>query len=259
MRNSDASLAPSGTPAFAADSTAVSLWNIERELNRQLSPSGPDEHHPVHRARMSNLVIFCDTETRALQVAAEIPAVIAIHPARVILLLGEPEASKGVADKIDSWVRTWCHRGGGGQQICTELITLRARGPGVARLPFSVRELLLGDLPTNLWWVSSQPPGFGGNVLFDLSENVEQIVYDSIGWLEPARAVAATATWLAKFERGSGIGRRRVASDLNWRRLKYWRRLWAKPWPRLRRLVRSNRSPKCSSSMARMRSCRPGS
>ncbi len=89
-----------------------------------------------------------------------------------------------------------------------------------------MRELLqLGDLPTNLWWAASQPPAFGGTLIFDLSERVEQIVYDSIGWLEPARTVAATGAWLSKFEHGSGIGRRRVASDLNWRRLKYWRRL----------------------------------
>jgi glucose-6-phosphate dehydrogenase assembly protein OpcA len=210
---------------FAADSTPVPLWNIERELSRQLSPGGQGAEQAVHRARMSNLMIFCDSEARAAQAAAQIPAIIAVHPARVLLLLGESEGKKGARDRVDAWVRTWCHRGSGGQQICTELISLRASGPGVGRLPFCVRELLLGDLPTNLWWAASQPPGFGGNMLFDLSERVEQIVYDSIGWLEPARAVAATAAWLTKFERGSGIGRRRVASDLNWRRLKYWRRL----------------------------------
>jgi glucose-6-phosphate dehydrogenase assembly protein OpcA len=37
--------------------------------------------------------------------------------------------------------------------------------------------------------------------------------------------VVATAAWLAKVDRGAGKGRWRVASDLNWRRLKYWRRL----------------------------------
>jgi glucose-6-phosphate dehydrogenase assembly protein OpcA len=36
--------------------------------------------------------------------------------------------------------------------------------------------------------------------------------------------VAATAAWLPQVERHDG-GRWRVASDLNWRRLKYWRRL----------------------------------
>ena len=64
----------------------------------------------------------------------------------------------------------------------------------------------------------------GGAVLFDIGESAQQVVYDSLGWLDPANGVAATAYWLQVFERGSDQGRWRVASDLNWRRLKYWRR-----------------------------------
>src|SRR5205807_4020407 len=58
-------------------------------------------------------------------------------------------------------------------------------------------------------------------------DNAQQIIYDSLGWTEPARGVAATATWLDQVERTSGAGRWRVAADLNWRRLKSWRRLLA--------------------------------
>jgi glucose-6-phosphate dehydrogenase assembly protein OpcA len=43
--------------------------------------------------------------------------------------------------------------------------------------------------------------------------------------MEPARGVAMMATWLGKFEREPGQGEWTVVSDLNWRRLKYWRRL----------------------------------
>ena len=71
---------------------------------------------------MSNLVMFCDSEERAEQIAAEIPAIIAMHPARVIVAVGEP-AGKGLGGRrpeVDAWVRAWCHRGSGGQQICTE-------------------------------------------------------------------------------------------------------------------------------------------
>jgi glucose-6-phosphate dehydrogenase assembly protein OpcA len=39
--------------------------------------------------------------------------------------------------------------------------------------------------------------------------------------------VAATGNWLGQIERANHGGRWRVASDLNWRRLKYWRRLVA--------------------------------
>jgi glucose-6-phosphate dehydrogenase assembly protein OpcA len=95
----------------------------------------------------------------------------------------------------------------------------------VAKLPFSVRALLIGDLPINLWWATHQPPPLAGPLLYDLAENAQQIIYDSLGWVEPARAVSATSTWLQQFEQGLGGGRWRVASDLNWRRLKYWRRM----------------------------------
>jgi glucose-6-phosphate dehydrogenase assembly protein OpcA len=85
--------------------------------------------------------------------------------------------------------------------------------------------MLIGDLPTNLWWAAPVPPPFAGHFLFDLTEHVQQIIYDSQGWTEPARGVAATASWLVKFERGPVEGQVRVASDLSWRRLKYWRRI----------------------------------
>jgi glucose-6-phosphate dehydrogenase assembly protein OpcA len=103
-------------------------------------------------------------------------------------------------------------------------VTLRARAQALDRLPFAVRTLLIGDLPTNLWWASPQPPPLAGPLLYDLAEYAQQLVYDSLRWTDPHRGVAATASWLERFERRPGQGRWRVASDLNWRRLKYWRR-----------------------------------
>jgi glucose-6-phosphate dehydrogenase assembly protein OpcA len=107
----------------------------------------------------------------------------------------------------------------------SEQVTLHASGGAVVKLPFAVRALLIGDLPINLWWRSTQPPPFAGPILHDLAENAQQIIYDSLGWTDPTRAVAATYSWLQKVEQGLRGGRWRVASDLNWRRLKYWRRL----------------------------------
>jgi glucose-6-phosphate dehydrogenase assembly protein OpcA len=116
-------------------------------------------------------------------------------------------------------------RAGRGLQSFAEQVTLHALGGAVAKLPFAVRALLIGDLPINLWWCSPLPPAFAGPILHDLAENAQQIIYDSIGWTDPTRAVAATSSWLHKVEQGLRGGRWRVASDLNWRRLKPWRRL----------------------------------
>jgi glucose-6-phosphate dehydrogenase assembly protein OpcA len=212
------------TPFVPAGSVPVPLRSVEEELARQKRSLHGEGEAPVHSARMSNLVIFCDKRDQAECVAAEVPQVVSVHPARVLLVLGEsgPETSAVVAS---AWIRrlpTRIH-----PNACSEMVTLHAAGGAVGRLPFAVRALLVGDLPINLWWTSNQPPPLAGAFLFDLAENAQQIIYDSRGWLEPTKAVAATASWLQGIAQGLRGGRWRVASDLNWRRLKYWRRLLA--------------------------------
>jgi glucose-6-phosphate dehydrogenase assembly protein OpcA len=205
-----------------APNDELTLGQVEQELARQLNGVKAPGEAPVQMARLSNLVIFCRGPEQVDAIAAEAPAIIAIHPARVLLLVGEPS---GEAGPVTASVATWCQRGRGGLHICSEQVTLRARGAAVEHLPFAVRGLLVGDLPINLWWAANEPPALAGSFLYDLAEQAQQIIYDSLGWTEPARGVAATAAWLAKFERGPGEGHWRVASDLNWRRLKFWRRL----------------------------------
>jgi glucose-6-phosphate dehydrogenase assembly protein OpcA len=202
-----------------AQPTTVSLPQVERELRRQQQELRGSDEAPVQLVRMSNLVIFCHGRESAQALAARVPAVVSAHPARVLLLVGEP-ASDG--PEVTAQVLVRVRRDGGHQLACAEEVTLFAAGAAASRLPFAVRSLLIGDLPTNLWWASPQPPPLAGPLLYDLSEQAQQIIYDSIGWPEPARGVAATATWLEQVEGG---GAWRVASDLNWRRLKFWRRL----------------------------------
>ena len=210
--------------ARVQQAVTVPLRDIERELSRQMRQLQGADVAPVLRARMSNLVIFCDQRETAGRVAAQVPDIVAVHPARVLLLIGEPAVAN--AD-ISATVRVRAQRLDNHQQTCSEQVTLHAAGASVARLPFAVRALQIGDLPTNLWWATTQPPPLAGPFLAELAEHAQQIIYDSLGWIEPARAVAATATWLEQMERESATGYWRVASDLNWRRLKYWRRLLA--------------------------------
>jgi glucose-6-phosphate dehydrogenase assembly protein OpcA len=204
------------------ESANVPLEDIERELARLPQRLEQSPEHPVFRAHLSNLIVFCRGEEAAGRIAGEIPAIAAYHPARVLLLIGDRQPG---AASVDASVCVRSHEAGSGQRVCTEQITLRAKGSGIDRLPYAVRELLIGDLPVNLWWAVSEPPPMAGSLLFDLQEQAQQIIYDSIGWPEPARGVVATASWLAQMESGGAKGRWRVVSDLNWRRLKYWRRL----------------------------------
>ncbi len=209
-------------PTAAPDAVAVPLSEVESELARQLKAVQAPGEKPVLRACLSNLVIFCDQAALAQSVAAEVPAIVAVHPARVLLLISEPGSNAG---ELTSAVCVRAHRARSGREICSEQVTLHARGPAIERLPYAVRGLLIGDLPTNLWWAAPEPPPLAGALLYDLAEHAQQIIYDSLGWVEPARGVVAVASWLPQIEGSPGQGPWRVVSDLNWRRLKYWRRL----------------------------------
>ncbi len=204
--------------------TTIPLGDVEQELSRQLKAAQGSGEAPVQRARMSNLVVFCNSRELADRVSADLPSIVAVHPTRVLLLIGEPEpATEGVTATV-----AVCHRPvGEHRQVCTEQVTLHAGGPAVDHLPFAVRSLLISDLPTNLWWAAPVPPPLGGPLLYELSETAQQVIYDSLGWPEPARGVVATATWLENVHRQSPDRRWRVAADLNWRRFRHWRRLLA--------------------------------
>lgn len=204
--------------------TPIALHAIEAELARRLKEAMGTGDAAISRVRMSNLVIYCDNLSLANAVSAELPHIVAIHPARVFLLVAEPSLSTG---EENAYVSILERPGSDGRKAFCEQITLCASGRGIERLPFAVRGLSIGNLPTNLWWAAQQPPPFTGPLLHDLAEYAEQILYDSIGWTQPARGVAATASWIVSLERAQRPSRYRVASDLNWRRLKYWRRVLA--------------------------------
>jgi glucose-6-phosphate dehydrogenase assembly protein OpcA len=200
----------------------VSLADVEAALLRQMKLLQTPGVAPVTLARMSNLVIYCDRPELADAVNAQLPDIVALHPARVLLLLGDSEAN---AYDLTARIRVLSQLKSGGRTAHCELVTLHATGARVQRLPFAVRRLLVSDLPVNFWWAPPVPPPFGGVLFHELSEYAEQIIYDSIGWLEPACGVAAVAVWLAQLQRRPRSSRWCVASDLNWRRLKSWRRI----------------------------------
>jgi glucose-6-phosphate dehydrogenase assembly protein OpcA len=204
----------------AMRSASVPLKEVERALASQLKTVQAPGQLPAVKARMSNLVIYCGKEEQAALIRDQIPEIVGIHPARVLLLIGEsPDHERASAE-----AKVWAHMSGQ-HRTCSEQVTVQASGTEVDRLPFVVRSLLIGDLPINVWWATPLPPPLAGPLLYDLAESAQQVIYDSLGWANPHRGVAATAAWLHKFERGRGENRWRVASDLNWRRLKYWRRI----------------------------------
>jgi glucose-6-phosphate dehydrogenase assembly protein OpcA len=198
------------------------LHDVESEIDRLIKNLCHDESKPVQHARLSNLVIVSNKADQADQVSSLIPAIVGIHPARVIHLVALPGEPPG---SLRSSVFVWTQTPRPDCDVFAEKITVQVTGPADDHLPYAVRQLVVGDLPINLWWAVAQPPPLAGKLLPDLAESVQQVIYDSLGWADPHRGMAGASTWLNNFERPPGQSRWRVASDLNWRRLRYWRRL----------------------------------
>jgi hypothetical protein len=184
----------------------VDVSALDRELSQLLRPpqDADESAQPVTRACMSNLIVFVGEES-AHSISEELATIAERHPSRVMLLLAEPDAG----DRIRAE----------GRQICSEHVEVAAAPAEQRRLPSIVRPLLIGDLPTALWWNAAEAPPLGGRVFEELAAMADRVLYDSLGWPDPARNVIATADWALRD--GAAV------YDLAWGRLEPWRRLLA--------------------------------
>jgi glucose-6-phosphate dehydrogenase assembly protein OpcA len=205
-------------PAGEQLARPIDVGAVERELTRLWAGAQPDllDEDPVTRACMSNLIVYCRDEREAEPLPTEIAAIVQRHPARVLLLVGHAGAQPV---DLEAYVASVCFTAGGGRQICSEHVTITAQSGAARRLPSTTRSLLIGDLPTALWWASVDPPSAGGELFEELADMSHHVIYDSEGWVDPVRSVVAVAGWAAN-ERPN-----KIISDLAWRRLKPWRRL----------------------------------
>lgn len=201
----------------AADNTRINVADIETTLNRLWDALHSEEapEQGITRACMSNLIIACETDQQAQQVRERIPTLVEHHPARVFLLTAVPPAQGA----IDAEVSAHCRRVEGEQQLCSEHVDIHFDPQVVDRLGSVLRPLLVGDLPTALWWASNRPPPLAGALFDVLAELADQVIYTSVGWPNPAEGVSAMTRWV--------VGNPRPVFNLAWRHLKPWRRILA--------------------------------
>jgi glucose-6-phosphate dehydrogenase assembly protein OpcA len=199
------------------DARSVDLDAVEAELARLWR--APETSGPATtRACTSNLIVFCASRAEVEACQRDVPEIVRQHPARVLLLVADPEA----ASALEASVSAFCYPAGRGARFCSEYVVLRAGGDAAQRLPSAVRPLLVGDLPTTLWWTpSDRSPPDSGKLFAQLDAMADQVIYESRGWHDPVDAIVATTRWAADAPRGKAI------SDLAWRRLEAWRRLVA--------------------------------
>lgn len=184
------------------------LW---AQLNQAISGG-----HTVMRACMSNLIIYCDTPEEAEVISLEIADIVDVHPARILLLVGHGQPKEG---PIEARIAIYYTIVSDGWQVCGERIDAISTSTAAGRLPSVARSQLIGDLPTTLWWASRQPPPAAGDVFFQLAELANQIIYDNVGWLNPAQGVAAMTRWVAAQQNTQ------IVHNLAWRRFAGWRKL----------------------------------
>jgi glucose-6-phosphate dehydrogenase assembly protein OpcA len=183
-----------------AEEDLSALW-------RELAHETPDA-----RTVMSNLVIFRERAAEE-QVDLEAPLRDALvvevacgHPSRVVLLVharSDLECRPPLAAAVG--ILTF---GPAEARHAVEQIAVRSQGVEHS-LPSIVRRLVLGDLPTSVWWtedLSQAPP------LVALATMGRQFVYDSRQWRD-VRAGISTLAGLLEQPHAPDL------ADLNWRRL----------------------------------------
>jgi glucose-6-phosphate dehydrogenase assembly protein OpcA len=139
------------------------------------------------------------------------------HPARVILLYHDPDAS-GRDDKSAAHVGALTF-GPPDARYGVEQIVIQSRCPEAA-LPSIVRRLVLGDVPTTMWWTEDLTETRPLDPLVTMGR---QLLYDSRRWRDVRAAVLALAPLLTD-PFGPAVAPRASAgrpdlADVNWRRL----------------------------------------
>ena len=200
-----------------ASGTRVNVADIKQALNRLWDELHAEDEpeHGVTRACMSNVIIVCQTQEQAADISERIPQLVEQHPARVFLLT----ACSPKGNSIEADVSAHCRLSGSGKQLCAEHVAIRFDPLEVERIGSVLRPLLIGDLPTALWWASNQPPPLSEGLFDTLAELADQVIYDSVGWPNPVEGVRVMTRWV--------IGEDRPVFNLAWRYLKPWRRILA--------------------------------
>jgi glucose-6-phosphate dehydrogenase assembly protein OpcA len=194
------------------DSVLTSLWKHE-------DVAAGSGRGVLTRACMSNLIIVCRGRDQANLVAREVDEIVFRHPSRVLLLVFDV-VDAGGPSTLEAAVSAHCHRSADSRQVCSEMVRISAGGDDVRKLPSAARSLVIGDLPTSLWWDTPAPPPLAGPLFDELVVMADQVIYSSLLWADAVRGTLETADWVAHERPGDP-----VVMDLAWRELRPWRQL----------------------------------
>lgn len=213
---------------------AVDVSAIEKELAslwRHAAGDGAARDDSVSRACLWNLIVWTETEADFARARQLVDAIAPACPARALVL----RRAAGEGAELTASIEGNCRIGADGARLlCSEEITLTARGRGEDHLPGLVRALQVPDVPAALIWAGALPAD--STHVRRLLAGASRLVVDtgdlgSEGRLEGLAELARLATAVE-------------LADLGWIRLASFRMLLAGVFDRpvgpepLRRLAR---------------------
>jgi len=141
-------------------------------------------------------------------------AIVAANPCRIIALCPMLGEDTGVQAQVAAYCPV--HKGGTGNLVCCEYITLRGTEAALERVSGVVTALMIADLPKLLWWKAT--PDADRHFFQKLAATSSSVIIDSSCFAEPEAELLLMQSLI---EEGIPI------ADLNWRRLAAWQELAA--------------------------------
>ena len=201
----------------------VAVAELEAELSSLWRTAAEDVSGEgiVTRACALTLVVSVETEAEARDVSEMLGEVTRQNPCRTIIMVSEP-AGESVSRRtgVQAWISAHCHVPVDGEkQVCSEQVTVVARGDSVRALPNIVLPLVVPGLPIYLWWRARrfEPESYYDDIL----RVADRALFDSARFPDPASDLPRLAARAREAKGRMGF------SDLNWVRMTPWRELMA--------------------------------
>ncbi len=203
------------------DVLAVDIATIENEWARLWRESTvatqANGGHPATRNSVLNLIVFTRRADLVTAVGSALGELAQNHPARVVVLLAQPDANQ---NEVKAWIdlspyqqeRRWGRN-------ANEQALIMAKGESVNYLPEIVLPLLVANLPVFIWWADTPP--MEHPLFARLARICDRMVIDSAEF----ESVGERFQMLASLSRSREY--RCAVSDLNWQRSAPWRELAA--------------------------------
>ena len=186
------------------DSSSLGFPVELSQIPTQLKALWDDEHRT--RACLLNLVVYCQGTDQLAANTDLIARFVRNHACRAILVGDDSTAS---SPEASAWIQAHCHlTKAGAQEICSEQITILAKGLSQTAIANLVMANLDYDLPLNLWWQGSLPQSADS----PLWQRVDRLVFDSSLWGNQGEELHRLTLIREHF------GSRLTLADLNWTR-----------------------------------------